>query len=70
MELRLNGGKIGSDFFDPSRTFMTSSPLNANLKLKVGDEITLVLTAGALHDDANYYTHFTGNLIEEYLIIS
>ena len=71
MELRLNGAKIGRDFFDASGTaLMTSSSLNANLKLKVGDEITLVLSGGALHDDATYYTHFTGILIEEDLIIS
>jgi len=69
MELRLNGAKIGNDFFDASGTSLSSS-LNANLKLKVGDEITLVLTAGVLFDDAHYYTHFTGILIEEDLIIS
>jgi len=70
LELRLNGGKIGYDFFDASGSYMTSSSLNANLKLKVGDEITLVLTAGSLFDNADYYTHFTGILIEEDLIIS
>jgi len=70
MELRLNGGRIGKDFFDASGTSMTSSSLNANLKLKVGDEITLIITAGALYDDAGYYTHFTGILIEEDLIMS
>ena len=70
MELRLNGGKIGNAYLGESGTFLTSS-LHAILKLKVGDEITLVLTEGVrLHDDSRYYTHFTGILLEEDLVIS
>jgi len=70
MELRLNGSKIGTSFLGEAGLFYTSS-LNANLKLKIGDEITLVLIAGVLFDTTDdHYTYFTGTLLEEDLVIS
>ena len=67
IHLRLNGNNIGlADF---TSNFWTLSSYHATLKLKVGDEITLVLRGGTLADDANCRNHFTGILLEEDLVI-
>jgi len=67
IRLRLNGSTIGSDSLGKSSSYACS--IDVILKLKVGDEITVVLTAGTLYDDADHYTHFTGMLLEEDLAI-
>ena len=69
IEFRLNGNRIGSSFFGSTINTWTAGSLHANLKLKTGDEITLQLNAGPLYDDGNIYTHFTGILLEEDLVI-
>jgi len=68
IEIRLNGNRLGSSYFGTFNTW-TAGSLHANLKLKTGDEITLQLNAGPLYDDWNIYTHFTGILLEEDLVI-
>jgi len=68
IEFRLNGNRIGTSYFGTSNTW-TAGSLHANLKLKAGDEITLQLQNGPLFDDGNLYTHFTGILLEEDLVI-
>jgi len=71
VQLRLNGNAIGSTH---GNTFTSSAPLSssihASLKLKVGDELTFVLGGGALFDNGDYKTQFTGILLEEDLVIS
>jgi len=69
VSLRLNGNNVATADAGASDTWMSSS-LQAILKLKVGDEITLVLTAGVVYDGGNYLTQFTGILLEEDLVIS
>ena len=70
VELRMNGNVIGSTHGETtSNTAPLSSSLHAALKLKVGDEISLVLVRGELYD-YNFKTHFTGILLEEDLVIS
>jgi len=67
---KLNGSNIGIIYGESGTDLNLSSSIEAILKLKVGDEITLVLGGGELLDDPNYHTHFTGMLLEEDLIIS
>ncbi len=70
--LKLNGGIIGyaNSHLAGSDGYVTIS-IHAILKLKVGDQITLVCAAGALVDDSSTHrTHFTGILLEEDLVIS
>jgi len=67
VHLRLNGNNIGMADF--TSLPWTLSFYHATLKLKVGDEITLVLGSGALFDNANSRFHFTGILLEEDLAI-
>ena len=69
-EFQLNGSKIGINFAGYGTNLLLSNSIQATLKLKVGDEISLVLKGGGLHDNTNYLTHFTGILLEEDLIIS
>jgi len=67
---RLNGSNIGIIYGESGTNLNLSSSIEAILKLKVGDEITLVLGGGELFDNTNYHTHFTGMLLEEDLSIS
>ncbi|EFX75550.1 C1q and tumor necrosis factor-related protein-like protein 3 isoform b isoform 2 [Daphnia pulex] len=57
--------KIGQAFGSVSvQTFS----LQANLKLAKGDQIRLLLAEGGIEDDANHYTNFVGQLLEEDII--
>ena len=49
--------------------FVGLSGISASLKLKIGDQVTLFKSAGTLNDDWGHYTHFTGWLVEEDLVI-
>ena len=66
--LQLNGNAIGSADFTTG-LYYTSS-IHATLKLKVNDEVTLVLASGTIYDSNPYHTDFTGILLEEDLVIS
>ena len=67
--LRLNGNNIGINYVGHTTGAYLSGSMVATLKLKVGDEITLVLTSGALYADGNYHTQFSGILLDEDLVI-
>ena len=66
--LQLNGNNIGINYDGDTGMYLSGSMV-ATLKLKVGDEITLVLTSGALYADGNYHTQFSGILLDEDLVI-
>ena len=42
--------------------------LQSTLDLAKGDQIRLILIEGAIHDNANHYTSFVGQLLEEDII--
>ena len=65
--LRLNGNDIGINYAGQTGTDLSGSMV-ATLKLKVGDEITLVLFSGALYDNDGCFTQFSGILLEEDLV--
>ena len=70
ISLELNGStRIGSTNAGTSGSNQSSS-FHATLKLKIGDEITLVLRGGLLFDNPDFKTHFTGILVDEDLVIS
>ena len=70
ISLELNGStRIGSTNAGTSGSNQSSS-IHATLKLKIGDEITLVLRGGLLFDNPDFKTHFTGILVDEDLVIS
>jgi len=56
-------------FSSPVQFFVQRNTNWATLKLKAGDEITLVLANGELFDNLNCYTQFSGILLEEDLSI-
>ena len=39
--------------------------LQSNLKLEVGDQISLVISAGGIKDSGNHHTQFSGFLLQE-----
>jgi len=67
VQLRLNGNTIGTDSLGTAGSYASS--IGVILKLKVGDEITVLLVGGSMYDDSAHYTHFTGILLEEDLVI-
>ena len=67
VRLRVNGVGIQIGF---SQAFRISMPLAATLNLKKGDKIDVILGNGALMDNANEHTSFTGMLLEEDLFFS
>ena len=68
-EFQLNGSKIGINFAGYGTNLLLSNSIQATLKLKVGDQISFVLGSGAIYDDDDHFTHFTGSLLEEDLTI-
>lgn len=67
VDLKVNGKDIarahGTDIYGS-----WTMSLHAIVKLKVGDQISLTLTGGAIHDEYNErYSNFIGFLMEEYL---
>jgi len=65
----LNGNLIAfSDLANVVGAYNSGS-INSIVKLKIGDQISIVLGAGALYDDGIPRTHFTGVLLEEDLVI-
>jgi len=66
----VNGAKIGVSQGAGLANVLQSS-LNASLKLKAGDKVTLYKTTGVLYNTADYYyTHFSGRLVEEDLVLA
>ena len=63
--LRHNGVNVGSSYTLPLKT---NIPLQANLNLKIGDQVSIYLNDGVLFDSLNMHTYFTGILLEEDLI--
>lgn len=68
LELRLNGKEIARGHATGIRGSLTMS-IHATVKLEVGDEISLALTAGVIFDENNFgFSNFIGFLVEEDLI--
>ncbi len=66
--LQVNGVGIGTAYATNLPNYLGFSGINAYLRLKTGDRVTLYKTGGALQDD-NRYTHFTGSLVDEELLV-
>ena len=68
--LDVNGVRTGTCYVTSlANYFMALSGISASLKLKIGDQVTLFKSAGTLNDNTNHYTHFTGWLVEEDLVL-
>jgi len=65
VSLRLNGVHVAFAFSATYNGHETAA-LHSTLKLNMGDQISLVITDGAVFDyDGGYYTNFSGFLLEE-----
>jgi len=66
--LQVNGITIGESYATELPNYLTLSGISASLRLKIGDQVRLYKTGGTLND-AGRYTHFTGWLVEEDLVL-
>jgi len=67
--LNVNGVNTGNCYSSSLPSYSVGlSGISASLRLKVGDQVTLFKGSGTLREDA-HYTHFTGWLVEEDLVI-
>jgi hypothetical protein len=62
IDLQLNGVRIAQGY---SYTTLDTFSHQSTLELNKGDQITLFLAVGAIHDSYSYYTNFVGWLVEE-----
>jgi hypothetical protein len=60
--LRVNGNKMGISYTVSKSNNM---PMSIVLSLQNGDQVDMVLQQGTLFDNSNYFTHFSGILLEE-----
>jgi len=67
--LQVNGVNIGVSYATGGLpNFLSLNGISASLRLKVGDQVRLYKAGGILNDN-NHYTHFTGWLVEEDLVL-
>ncbi len=67
--LQLNGVDIGISYATNLPNFLSLNGISASLRLKIGDEVKLYKAGGTLDDDGPF-THFTGWLVEEDLVLA
>jgi hypothetical protein len=66
VQLRVNGRTIG---IAHAPTSDYNLPISATLNLRKGDTVYMFLDTGSLADKNQAYTHFSGVLLEEDLIL-
>ena len=69
--LQVNGVNIGRAYTNQySKGTENAVSLSASLRLAAGDRVNLFLNCGVLYDNGvvNHRTHFSGWLVEEYLM--
>ena len=72
--LQLNGARIASAYsyykeLIGQHQIYTAIVLNVSFRLRQGDRINLCKDKGLLMDDNNFYTHFTGWLVEVDMVL-
>jgi len=68
--LLVNGERIGISFgSNIPGYYVGASSINAHLRLKTWDQVSLLQQAGTIYDDNSHYTHFSGWLVEEDLVL-
>lgn len=68
--LQVNGVDISSSYaLDYGAVYRGLSGISASLRLKTGDQVRLFKTTGTLNDEGGLFTHFSGSLIEEDLVL-
>jgi len=69
VSLQVNGVGVGYCFGGTfQNNFVALSGINSSLRLKTGDKVTLYKSSGRLNDDSAW-SHFTGWLVEEELVL-
>ena len=66
VHLRVNGVKTGASHA-PSKDY--NLPILATLNLKKGDTVDMLMDGGAIWDDSDHFTQFSGVLLEEDLVL-
>ncbi len=69
--LQVNGANIGVATAPGNVGALLESVIHASLELKAGDRVALFKTTGILYDAIdNYYSHFTGRLVYQNLVLA
>ncbi len=68
VDLQVNGVIIGNSWATDLSTYQGLSGISASLRLKIGDQVGLYKSGGTLNDNGRF-THFTGWLVEEDLVL-
>lgn len=69
IDLQVNGAVIGTSYAQGLASYVTPNGISASLRLKIGDQVSLYKSSGILNDNSPY-THFTGWLVEEDLVLT
>ncbi len=68
--LRINGKEVGRADTDQPATALDGISMSASFRLAANDRVDLYNNYnGGLYDDPSHFTHFTGWLIEEDLLM-
>ena len=71
VRLLVNGQTIGMSYGSNIPGYWVGlSSINARLRLKTGDQVSVFKDGGTIHDDSGHYTHFNGWLVEEDLVLA
>jgi len=69
VHLHVNGVSVGGCYGgNLQNDFVALSGISASLQLRTGDRVTFFKSSGTLNDDAQW-SHFTGWLVEEELVL-
>lgn len=68
VDLQVNGASIGTSYATALPNYFGVNGISASLRLKSGDKVGLFKTGGTLNDNGRF-THFTGWLVEEDLVL-
>jgi len=70
VHLEVNEERVSSSYATGALpNLLTLNTISVCLRLKMGDQVRLYKTTGTLNDNAGHYTHFSGWLVDEDLLL-
>jgi len=70
VHLEVNEERVSSSYATGALpNLLALNTISVSLRLKMGDQVRLFKTTGTLNDNVGHYTHFSGWLVEEDLVL-
>lgn len=69
IDFQVNGVTIASSYATNLPDFVALYGINVSFRLKTGDQVRLYKLGGVINDNNRHYTHFSGRLVEEDLVL-